>query len=128
MLLNSCQLYNRGRFSSREPGPDLVPPSPRCPTKLGPTLPTINYGPQWAANRHRKFFRLGVALRLHVRTLAATLPMRPDQCVILVTAAGTGGNTLTPSHDLVPLVMARAGARFVPKPSLRWPVFTYRYQ
>src|SRR6516165_2976914 len=77
MLLNSCQLYNRGRFSSREPGPDLVPPSPRCPTKLGPTLPTINYVPQWAANRHRKFFRLGVALRLHVRTLAATLPMRP---------------------------------------------------
>src|SRR6516162_7559350 len=66
-------------------------------------------------------FQLSVALRLHVRTLAATLSMRPDQCVILVTAAGTGGNTLTPSHDQVPLVVARAGARFVPKPSLRWP-------
>ena len=34
--------------------------------------------------------------------------------VILVTAAGTGGNTLTPSHDLVPLVMARAGRKLSP--------------
>ena len=34
--------------------------------------------------------------------------------MILVTAAGTAGNTLTPSHDLVPLVMVRAGRKLSP--------------
>ena len=50
------------------------------------------------------------ALRLHVRTLGGDAP----NSVILVTAAGTAGNRLTPSHDLVPLVMVRAGRKLSP--------------
>ena len=35
MLLKSCPLYNRSRFSLREPGPDQVPIPRRCPDEVG---------------------------------------------------------------------------------------------
>jgi hypothetical protein len=35
MLLQRVPLYNRDRFSSREPGPDQVPHPPKMPDEVG---------------------------------------------------------------------------------------------
>src|SRR5262249_39758887 len=58
--------------------PRLHVPIPRHPHEVGAILSTINYDPQWAANCHRKFFRLGVALALHSgSTLALAMMWTP---------------------------------------------------
>jgi len=79
MLLKSCQLYNRGRSPPRGRGPDLsVPHPPDARPRSGPTLSTIDYGPQWAANCDRELFLKVLRLGYVLQTSGSMLSVNPN--------------------------------------------------
>ena len=98
MLLKSRQIYNRGRFSLREPGPDQVPIPRRCPDEVGVV---IIHDPQWATNCDRNFFL---------------------RCCVQATCSVQRQYTALGHDDGFSPPLSWSGP--VQAPALRWPAFT----